>query len=148
MGICCSTSEEDKHNHPLVLNGELTDCFLTHDWGLDEYGRNNHDRVARINAYLQSRGLITWFDSDRMIGDLVSQMTTVIDMTQIVLVFITKRYIEKVDYAFSRKKKEMMIPIVMEGQMRDTSKWTEKIGKHLKNLCSHLFICLITYLFV
>jgi hypothetical protein len=26
-----------------------TDVFLTHDWGVDELGRANHDRVAIIN---------------------------------------------------------------------------------------------------
>jgi hypothetical protein len=41
--------------------------FLTHDWGdKDELGRNNHDTVSRINEALKSRGLVTWFDSDRM----------------------------------------------------------------------------------
>ena len=53
---------------------QLTDCFLTHDWGKDELGRDNHQRVLKINAYLKNRGLITWFDSDRMIGEIVAQM--------------------------------------------------------------------------
>jgi hypothetical protein len=34
-----------------------TDVFLTHDWGIDELGRANHDRVATINKELKSLGL-------------------------------------------------------------------------------------------
>jgi hypothetical protein len=88
-----------------------------------------------------------------MIGDIVAKMTGGIDNTQIILVFITKRYVEKVggansndncqiefDYSFIRKKREMMLPIVMEGQMRDTSQWTGKVGKNLEELFSPLFI--------
>eukprot|EP01041_Mallomonas_annulata_P000122 gene122-182_t len=45
----------------LELN-EMTDVFLSHDWGVDELGRKNHDRVSIINAGLKARGLVTWFD--------------------------------------------------------------------------------------
>jgi hypothetical protein len=92
-----------------------------------------------------------------MIGDIVAKMTSGIDMTQIVLVFITKRCVEKVggtnsndncqiefDYAFIRKTREMMLPIVMEGQMRDTSQWALKIGKNRAKPFIYLFI----YLFI
>ena len=44
------------------------DAFLTHDWGTDSLGRKNHDRVAAINVALKKRGVVTWFDSDRMTG--------------------------------------------------------------------------------
>lgn len=70
---------------------KLTDCFLTHDWGKDELGRNNHERVAKVNDHLKARGLITWFDSERMIGNIVSQMCSGIDFTQCMIVFITKK---------------------------------------------------------
>ena len=50
------------------------DCFLTHDWGTDEAGRDNHQRVSRINKALQQAGLTTWFDEERLVGDIVQQM--------------------------------------------------------------------------
>ena len=40
-----------------------TDVFLTHNWGEGQY---NHRKVALINAGLKQRGLITWFDEERM----------------------------------------------------------------------------------
>jgi hypothetical protein len=45
-----------------------TDVFLTHDWGIDELGRANHDRVGTINKELKSLGFVTWFDSEKMTG--------------------------------------------------------------------------------
>ena len=42
--------------------------FLTHDWGTDELGRPNHDRVKRVNAWLKQRGIVPWFDEEMMEG--------------------------------------------------------------------------------
>ena len=55
------------------------DAFLTHDWGNDELGRSNHARVAEVNRLLKAAGFVTWFDEDRMQGDIVSQMANGID---------------------------------------------------------------------
>eukprot|EP01147_Barroeca_monosierra_P006758 gene6758-378_t len=33
------------------------DIFLSHDWGTDQEGRNNHDRVAMLNTMLKAHGL-------------------------------------------------------------------------------------------
>ena len=74
-----------------------TDVFLTHDWGEDELKRNNHDRVSKINSALKLRGFETWFDDDRMIGRIDQQMVDGIDNTSVILVFITKRYMEKIN---------------------------------------------------
>jgi hypothetical protein len=40
-----------------------TDVFLTHDWGSDG---QNHAFVSKINALLKRKGLITWFDDEKM----------------------------------------------------------------------------------
>jgi repressor of nif and glnA expression len=45
-----------------------TATFLTHDWGRDELGRDNHARVSFVNGELKKRGYSTWFDSDKMTG--------------------------------------------------------------------------------
>jgi len=37
----------------------ITDCFLTHDWGSDENGRENHKRVSVINEALKKKGIRT-----------------------------------------------------------------------------------------
>ena len=46
------------------------DVFLSHNWGVDNSGRDNHFRVSLINKELQYIGYKTWFDGDRMKGDL------------------------------------------------------------------------------
>ena len=118
-----------------------TDVFLTHDWGKDELGRGNHERVAVVNTALKELGYTTWFDSDRMTGDIMQQMAAGIDNTKVVLVFVTQRYAQKVggtneadncklefQYATRMKTKALMVPIIMEDRMKRPSEWTGPVG--------------------
>ena len=116
--------------------------FLTHEWGNDEKERPNHARVGKLNRYLKDRGLITWFDEDRLEGDIEEEMCAGIDQSQIVLVFVTKRYCDKVtgkdeadyckkEFKYAVQRKKNLIPIVMEDRMRDTSQWAGTIGMNL-----------------
>ena len=41
---------------------QITDVFLSHNWGPDESGRDNHERVSKLNEALKSKGIKTWFD--------------------------------------------------------------------------------------
>ena len=76
-----------------------------------------------------------------MKGNIVKQMTSGIDNAQCVLVFITRNYVEKVgssnandncqiefEYARRRKTISLMIPVVMETGMRNTSDWEGPAG--------------------
>eukprot|EP00794_Sanderia_malayensis_P011111 gene11111-12281_t len=125
---------------------EETDFFLSHDWGTDEIGRANHARVSKINSMLQELGFDTWFDQDMMSGDIIHQMAAGIEKTKVVLVFVTKRYCEKVnagspgdncelefDHAVRVTKTNNMLAIVMESGMSDTSSWRGKVGMQLGN---------------
>jgi alpha-tubulin suppressor-like RCC1 family protein len=121
-----------------------TIAFLTHDWGQDKE-RTNHKRVSKINNELKRFGIETWFDEERLQGEVVLQITAGIDKTKVVIVFITKRYMNKVDqksseldycqmefgYALRTKKVTNMIPVVMEAEMLDTSKWFGPVGAAL-----------------
>ena len=124
-----------------MVKPSKTDVFLTHDWGKDELGRGNHERVAVVNEALKELGYTTWFDSDRMTGDIMQQMASGIDKAKIVLVFITQRYVQKVrgkdekdncklefQYASRTKGKALMVPIIMEDRMEDPSTWKGPIG--------------------
>ena len=73
-----------------------TDIFLSHNWGIDKLGRNNHDRVSTINKELKNLGYRTWFDEERIKGEIVNRMADGIERTQCVIVFITKKYLDKV----------------------------------------------------
>lgn len=118
-----------------------TDVFLTHDWGTDESGRNNHDRVSLVNDALKKLNYETWFDSDRMSGDVPSHMARGIDNTSVVIVFITSRYRNKVNgdkaddncklefqHALTTKTSANVVCVLMESGMRDTRKWGGVLG--------------------
>ena len=70
-------------------------AFLTHDWGYDTQSRDNHARVRRVNAALQRLGFRCWFDEEQMRGDINEKMTSGIDNSSCVVVFVTKNYLLK-----------------------------------------------------
>ncbi|KAJ1410898.1 hypothetical protein B484DRAFT_402809, partial [Ochromonadaceae sp. CCMP2298] len=120
-----------------------TDVFLTHDWG-HEGGVDNHERVKQINRLLQEMGLKTWFDEEMMQGNIQQQMAEGIDNAQCVVVFITKRYTEKVNgdtegdncklefmHASRIKTPKRMIPVVMEVGMRNTISWGSIVSMNI-----------------
>lgn len=126
-----------------TLLSQMTDVFLTHDWGKEE-GQDNHERVSRINRALQAKGLRTWFDADKMTGNVKKQMTDGIASTKCVLVFITRRYMDKVDgtnaedncqlefnFACQQKTGNKMVSVVMEERARDTKYWFGPVGMTL-----------------
>ena len=61
----------------------MTDFFLSHDWGTDEVGRNNHDRVAKVNDKFKEMGFATWFDQDKLSGNIMDQMAKGIETTKV-----------------------------------------------------------------
>jgi transposase len=63
---------------PSLQRSLVTNVFLAHCWGKDGSGRDNHARVSRMNDKLKARGVITWFDADRMVGNSQPQMAVVV----------------------------------------------------------------------
>mmetsp|Transcript_1800 Transcript_1800/g.1812 ORF Transcript_1800/g.1812 Transcript_1800/m.1812 type:complete len:693 (-) Transcript_1800:2-2080(-) len=117
-----------------------TDVFLTHDWG-HELGQDNHAKVGMINKLIKARGLSTWFDEEKMEGNIKKQMAAGIDNAQCVVVFITKRYVDKVagtnpedncqlefNYSARRKGANKIIAVVMEERMRNDAAWVGEVG--------------------
>ena len=79
------TNEEEGSSGMDVLNdtGAVdTVAFLTHDWGINEDGSKNHDTVSRVNSYLSAQGVATWFDEDKMVGDIQFKMAEGIEYLQ------------------------------------------------------------------
>jgi hypothetical protein len=118
--------------------------FLTHNWQEDEEGRNNHARVERVHLGLKKRGLNMWFDSERMTGAIVDQMIKGIDESDLVIVFITKKYADKVasgnpkdnckkefDYTSRVKGANKMIPVPMEPCMGNPGAWVGPVQMEL-----------------
>ncbi|KAL5246983.1 hypothetical protein ACHWQZ_G018999 [Mnemiopsis leidyi] len=135
--------------YSLEQSQDFTDVFLSHDWGTDEQGRNNHERVSAVNDALKQLGYKTWFDSDRMTGDIVDTLCDGIDNTRLVLVFVTQKYAKEVQsgqdndtkklefkYAMRRKGATKMIPIIMEERMKNSGDWKGPIGLTLGGILS------------
>lgn len=90
-----SGSSKTSETHHLNIN-KPTQFFLSHNWGNDNKGRDNHARVAMINENFKRREIATWFDGNEMASDIQDHMCAGIENTQVVLVFITENYMEKV----------------------------------------------------
>jgi hypothetical protein len=127
-----------------VLSTIQTDCFLSHNWGEN---KKNHEGVKLVNDALKRRGWKTWFDENKIDGNIRYKMAEGIDNTKCVIVFITKEYREKVNgldmtdnckyeftYAMNQLGSQNMIPVIMESEMKDTKKWKGELGAALGSM--------------
>lgn len=120
-----------------------TDVFLSHNWGTDEEGRDNHERVALINEALNKLGYCTWFDEEDLTGDIDDKIAKGIEQTKCVIVFMTQKYLEKVNggnatdfcqiefcHASNVKTKDKMVAVIMEPCMTG-GEWIGRVGLYL-----------------
>jgi hypothetical protein len=127
----------------------LSEVFITHNWGKQNF---NHQQVARINAALKARGIITWFDDDRMRGNVRKKMTTGIENTKCMLVCITSEYKDKVNsnddrdncryeftYGVEQLGPQRMVVLVMEPEMKNPRNWKGELGAALGRKLYHDF---------
>ena len=132
------------------------DVMLSHNWGDDAEGRDNHARVLELNAALEAAGVTTWCDAHDMRAtppgapgaSIDAAMAGGIDRARLVLVCLTRRYIEKVQaagkdnvkfefqYACGRKGVDKILVAVMEPGCRDTATWSGPVGLRLN---AHLY---------
>ena len=73
--------------------------FLSHAWGIDESGRNNHDRVKLLAYKLRRHGYTVWFDDDDMIGNIDKSIIDGINKCEIVIFCLTTKYCNKINTA-------------------------------------------------
>jgi hypothetical protein len=67
--------------------------FASHDWGKNA---ENHARVKEVVEALREMGYFVWLDENEMRGNLVDDMCAGIDESDVVLVFVTRNYMKKV----------------------------------------------------
>jgi hypothetical protein len=124
--------------------------FLSHAWGKDQMGRDNHARVAKINDRLKYQNIDTWFDSQGdMKDDTVLAMTNGIDACDLVIVFVTRAYIDKckkkgndnckleLNYAYTHKTVERLVSVVMEPGCGAPASWDGPVSAYVG---THLYI--------
>lgn len=104
-----------------------TDYYLSHEWGIDNEGRNTSDRVRKIHEYLFSKGLFATFDEGQISGmsyfDMVKNR---IHKAQCVILCMTERYFYQLQSSIvnssqlefyecmNKRDHRIVIPLVME----------------------------------
>ena len=124
--------------------------FISHCWTKDLCGRDNHARVKMLNnTLLCSNKVDTWFDETSMRSDLTQSMCNGIDNCDIVLVCISRAYINKcqqnendnckleLNYAYERKGCTHLLPVVMEEDCLLQRSWGGPVGAYLNK---HLYV--------
>jgi len=119
------------------------DVLISHTWDKDDEGRDNHERTRRLNSSLKSLGFTTCFVEEQMEGNCLTRMAKGIEGSAVILICVTRRYMEKVaddadnsckfefDYALNKRTTLNMLPIVMEDSVADTSLWHGILGMTL-----------------
>lgn len=127
--------------------------FLSHAWGIDELGRNNHHRVKELAHKLRNHNYSVWFDDDDMIGNIDKSIIEGINKCDIVIFCLTTKYSNKINnsiinnipndncykewnYTLFCKKK--ILPAIMESSMQDN--YTNKKGALQMYLNNTLYI--------
>lgn len=126
---------------------QMTDCYLSHDWGFDRLQRNNHNRTGAIGQLLHKKGLAIGFDNEQHQGNQVANVASTIDKARCVAIILTQNYMDKCvgeisnekcaleyNYAIRKKGVEFCIPIVVDPHLLDKNLWKGPIGLHLKNM--------------
>ena len=107
------------------------DVFLTHDWGEDAPNYTNHLRVIGICERLQKKGIKCWLDHVRMESNVHETMIEGIDASNVVVAFITQRYIDKVggnyegdncklEFKYAARKKTSAKMLLDQAEIRPT----------------------------
>lgn len=105
------------------------DIFITHNWGLDNQGRDNHIRCKMLAEQLILRGYTVWIDEKDMIKNIDYKIMEGISKSKIVLLCLTEEYCKKISNAINDQKindncykewnlillnSKKIIPIIME----------------------------------
>ena len=116
---------------------ERSHVFLSHDMEKDELGRSNYQRMERVNEWLKSRGIVTWFRGDRRRPPALQQHFHGIERCGVVVVFVTKAYCDRVqgqrgehddvrrefNACCHLKTHKRMLSVVQEPRCRDVWWW-------------------------
>ena len=101
--------------------------FLSHEWGYK-------DRVRAVSRELKGRGFDVWIDIEKMCGNISVCMADGIRRSDIVILFLSKAYIDKVntgliwdncykEFAYSLFLHKKIIPVVLDPALLNVEKW-------------------------
>ena len=107
--------------------------FLSHAWGNDSLNRDNHERCKELYNLLVDKGYSVWFDENDMKGNIDNSIMKGINNAKIILLCLTEKYCNKInsavnnnlpndncykEWSYSLFKQKLIIPIIMEDNMK------------------------------
>jgi len=154
FGVALHKIPDDLFNCPAIYGGHILtvrdanflraefpyDVFISHTWDKDDAGRDNHLRAKQLNGSLQYLGFKTWFDNEQMHGDTHQRMAEGIERSLVILICVSRRYMEKVaqdeesnckfehNWAVRKRTTLNMLSVVMEESMQNTQEWVGSLG--------------------
>jgi hypothetical protein len=108
--------------------------FLSHDWG---YENIVHEKVVRVASQLRKKMIDVWIDTDNMRRNIVDSMCDGIDHCDVFIVFVTRKYIHKVqfgddldnvrrEFMYAQSRGKRMIAIKFDDLL--PKKWQGPVG--------------------
>ena len=131
----------------------MVKVFLSHTWKPDQLDRPTHERVIQVRDALIRWNIASWLDQDEMVHDIDNCMATGIDASDVVIVFLTREYVVKVEsaasnpsqrdncykeFSYAQSSCKVILPVVFEPCMRSVSMWPNGIVK--MHLGSNMYI--------
>jgi hypothetical protein len=112
--------------------------FISHTHRIGEDGVDAHACARILRTSLRSKGWTVWFDEDDLINNIDNSMVRGIDGADVVIVLLTKEYVEKVNLSAGRNasndnclkefqyavhREKFVLPVVLQPCMKDPSTW-------------------------
>ena len=138
------TNQKKISSSPAAMEkGKRKQIFHSHNWG---QANVHHAKVMEFVKVLDTMGWESWVDERDMKGNIKKTLNAGIRDLKVILVYITKEYISKVDHedpevqnktdnckhdsefdAFSQEQDKIIILVILEEDLLDTKRW--EMGK-------------------
>lgn len=121
---------------------EKKQLFFSHTWRPDNLFRDNHKRVVKLAKIMSFYGWKCWIDENEIFGNIDACIASGIENCDVVLIFITESYCNKIneaahnpnirdnclkEWTYANNRNKLMIPIIMEPCLLNTSYWPDGI---------------------
>jgi hypothetical protein len=108
--------------------------FLSHDWGVNGA---THARVKALALALTARDIDVWIDDTHMKGNIYDAMCRGIDACDLILVFVTRGYLDKVnngesingvrnEFMYAKDSPHKLLPVRFDASLPD--RWNGPVG--------------------
>jgi hypothetical protein len=121
---------------------------VSHDWGADTLGRDNHARVQRVCDSLRNAGVSIAMDGSETSKDYMVRMQNEVEEADCLIVFLTAPYLRRLhagkfqdpckfvfEYGLRCLGAEKVVVVVMEESAADHSRWPSLLSTGVDDEC-------------